>query len=333
MATIGLFSLFMFVGYIWLLVRAFKVSTGWGLGVMFLSPIAAIVFAVKHWESAKKPFALYLASLFLSVGLMTYKLVSSDLVQSTVQLSKDVEKGKVSQEEAGRVLGGKMADQTFDILEEFAETEGDKATLVLFRRYFDFQTNEMSGLEVATLIEDTEAHLGRGDLKPEQRQELIKMLNDLKTKQAVVLNTPTPSKKDDLQGEAVILGESGLPNLNPGQEATPVALPNVDNTPPVPGAIKIESSPAHPPLEGVIPDFVLQMQNPHVARDRDITFAEAKQHVGAQVILMNTNGKDVRCYLIGVSQQEIQCEKRMSAGTFSSTYKKSDISSLKLVSR
>jgi hypothetical protein len=57
-----LVSVVSLIGFVWLCVLAFKEHIGWGLAVFFLSPIAAIVFAIKHWENSKKPFLIYAGS-------------------------------------------------------------------------------------------------------------------------------------------------------------------------------------------------------------------------------------------------------------------------------
>ena len=67
METIGMVLLFvgfavMAVGGLWLLVVAFQQSVGWGLACMFI-PFVVIVFLVKFWDDAKKPFFIYLAGL------------------------------------------------------------------------------------------------------------------------------------------------------------------------------------------------------------------------------------------------------------------------------
>jgi hypothetical protein len=66
MGLIGLLwflvSIVSLVGFVWLCVVAFKEHVGWGLAVFFLSPIAAIVFAIKHWQESKKPFLVYAGS-------------------------------------------------------------------------------------------------------------------------------------------------------------------------------------------------------------------------------------------------------------------------------
>ena len=48
------------VGGIWLLVVAFKESIWWGLGSLLIGPVA-LVFAIVHWQVAKKPFLISLA--------------------------------------------------------------------------------------------------------------------------------------------------------------------------------------------------------------------------------------------------------------------------------
>ena len=45
------------VGGIWLLVVAFQESIGWGIGCL-LCGLVGIIFAIQHWEKAKKPFLI-----------------------------------------------------------------------------------------------------------------------------------------------------------------------------------------------------------------------------------------------------------------------------------
>lgn len=47
------------VGFIWLVVRAFKTRVWWGLAVLFLSPIGATIYAIKYWYEAKAPYLIY----------------------------------------------------------------------------------------------------------------------------------------------------------------------------------------------------------------------------------------------------------------------------------
>jgi hypothetical protein len=45
----------MLVGYIWMLVAAFRVSFGWFLGVLLIGIIGIPLFLLFHWEDAKRP--------------------------------------------------------------------------------------------------------------------------------------------------------------------------------------------------------------------------------------------------------------------------------------
>jgi hypothetical protein len=54
------------VGGIWLLVVAFKESVWWGLGSFFI-PFVGLIFAIMHWQVAKKPFLISLAGGVLCV--------------------------------------------------------------------------------------------------------------------------------------------------------------------------------------------------------------------------------------------------------------------------
>lgn len=61
-----LLSLVSFAATIWLAVVAFRKSVLWGLGTLFV-PFCALVFAALHWQEAKKPFLVGMASGFASV--------------------------------------------------------------------------------------------------------------------------------------------------------------------------------------------------------------------------------------------------------------------------
>jgi hypothetical protein len=43
------------VGWIWLVVVAFKTGVWWGLGTLFI-PLVGLIFAIMHWSEAKVPF-------------------------------------------------------------------------------------------------------------------------------------------------------------------------------------------------------------------------------------------------------------------------------------
>lgn len=48
-----------FIGWFWILVRAFRHSTRWGLWILVFPPLA-VVFSLRHWTIARIPFLLLL---------------------------------------------------------------------------------------------------------------------------------------------------------------------------------------------------------------------------------------------------------------------------------
>ena len=66
-----------FIGSVMFLVKAFRVSVAWGLGVLFLAPIG-LVFLVKNWQESKVSFLLQLGgAALLVVGVLVGSPVST----------------------------------------------------------------------------------------------------------------------------------------------------------------------------------------------------------------------------------------------------------------
>jgi hypothetical protein len=80
----GAGGLLLTIGQIWLLVRAFQVGLGWGLAVFFL-PLANLVFTVKHWAFAKRPFLTGLVGVVLIlVGLAVTMIAAARSVAAPI---------------------------------------------------------------------------------------------------------------------------------------------------------------------------------------------------------------------------------------------------------
>ena len=60
------------ISLIWLVGRAFSKHAAWGLGVLFLSPFAAVMFGIRYWRDEKKPFLVYVATFTVAVSLGLY---------------------------------------------------------------------------------------------------------------------------------------------------------------------------------------------------------------------------------------------------------------------
>ena len=60
-------SLLMLLGSVMFLIKAFRVSVAWGVGVLLLAPVG-IVFLVKNWRESRTSFLMQLGGLALFVA-------------------------------------------------------------------------------------------------------------------------------------------------------------------------------------------------------------------------------------------------------------------------
>src|SRR5436190_1189895 len=59
------------LGWLWLLVRAFRASVWWGLAVLVVPPLA-VVFLVRRPDRAASPVGMVLLGLMLAVGVLGF---------------------------------------------------------------------------------------------------------------------------------------------------------------------------------------------------------------------------------------------------------------------
>jgi ABC-type glycerol-3-phosphate transport system permease component len=71
LVLMGIGTIISLVGGIWLLVEAFKTSVWWGLGSLIV-PFVSLVFAIKYWGRASRPFLISIGGAVLTIigGLM-----------------------------------------------------------------------------------------------------------------------------------------------------------------------------------------------------------------------------------------------------------------------
>jgi hypothetical protein len=60
------------IGYLWLAIVAFKRSVLWGVLVLLLSPITAIVYSLLNWFEARKAFIVYMVAFVVCAGIGVY---------------------------------------------------------------------------------------------------------------------------------------------------------------------------------------------------------------------------------------------------------------------
>jgi hypothetical protein len=118
-----------FVGYVMLAIAAFKHSTQWGLLVVFLSPFTAVIFAIKNWDKAKKPFMLYAGSL---AGCLLLMVISFSALGGfeMMSLASRMEEGEVTDAEIVEFF-----DDQLDRVEKYGDlSEEDQQQMALMRQ-------------------------------------------------------------------------------------------------------------------------------------------------------------------------------------------------------
>jgi hypothetical protein len=108
------------VGFVWLCVAAFKQHVGWGLAVLFLSPFAAVFFAIRYWQESKRPFLVYMASFVLGMSLMVYTFAAVGGM-AAMAMAEQIENGQITAEQATAQMAEQM--QSSGMLSEEQEAE------------------------------------------------------------------------------------------------------------------------------------------------------------------------------------------------------------------
>jgi hypothetical protein len=75
------------ISLIWLVGRAFSKHAAWGLAVLLLSPLTAVMFGIRYWREEKGPFLVYVVtfSIAMTLGLYVFSVkVGWDVVRNTL---------------------------------------------------------------------------------------------------------------------------------------------------------------------------------------------------------------------------------------------------------
>ena len=74
---------------LWLGLNAAGKSMAWGIAVLLLSPVSAVIYGIRHWRDARYPLMAYSVSLACAIALGSYLLQASgtwQLVQTSMQM-------------------------------------------------------------------------------------------------------------------------------------------------------------------------------------------------------------------------------------------------------
>lgn len=326
------------VGYIWLVVRAFKTGIGWGLGVFLLSPLTAIIYALKYWDEAKKPFLVYMMPFVGIFGVLFYLFISSgnpNPLGTNLQTSNPTQQGAPL--EAGKI---EFMEKSLAFLEKFAQTEKDKQFLAVLRQYIHHMKSGSTDVERMALKQDLSKLLERPDLTEKQRQDLMKILQQLEQqeKTTTAMAPESAPQQNVTAGPAEKTETSAHPQAAKLQEAKPKVQPVSLNSDPKSSLSKNEAPPKQPEIAppqsqpkdtSNAPIASLQPKPPQ-SPYKTISARQAKNYIGSPVVLVGPNGIEQQCILAGVSGNVLRFEKHFNSGVFSFSYRTSEIKSLKV---
>jgi len=325
----------MFAGFLWLVVRAFSTSTGWGFAVFFLSPISAMIYAAKYWEEAKKPFLVYMGSVGAATIILTSMVTSwvdQELTDVSTQMENGTQQVKLTEEEK---LAIKLTEKTVDLTEKFATSEKDHQSIAVMRHFIEYQKSGKAEAKRTELRHSILELLKRPDLDDTQRQSLKEMLQELEEdgKTLIVKNSATDPQHNKVDSPKVKVAP--LENQQErSRDRQPVTAKS--RTSGADQAVKPAQTQRNATALGIHPteDHFNSDASPGPKEDdspfRIISPAQAKDYIGFQVDLVSHTGSNQTAYLIGVSGDSVEFEQRLSVGTFAFSYRQSEIKSLKI---
>jgi len=103
-AALVLFAIAM-LSYLWLMVEGFKQHVMWGIGIFFI-PLVSIVFAIMHWQKAKKPFLIYLLSSILMVVVLFEPMTA--VITESVEITQKVQRGEITEQQGQEMMQQRM---------------------------------------------------------------------------------------------------------------------------------------------------------------------------------------------------------------------------------
>jgi len=308
------------VGFVWLVVLAFRTRVWWGLGVLVLSPLAAMIYGVKYWGKAKIPFLIFTATLLIGIWMMVNVIRNIEAARSYAM--QQVEQQAPTQQEAvTEFLERRLA---LEQLKTSANSGREKdreaaavtmAVLQVTKAGFPEKRWEIARTNFAKF-------LGRSDLTRLERRDHQQTLELVEKLRQNITRGTAQQVEPDASPHARIASTQTDVSSN---MAKPVSLDTpkpVDATATTPPPLPQSQTPELTPS---------QTEPPPAAFPARIAVSQAGHYLGADVTLVEKDGEEQHGRLISVSHVMLQLQKRYPGGTITASYNISEIKSLALV--
>jgi hypothetical protein len=341
-----LLSLITILGHVWLSILAFKQSPMWGLSVFFFPPIAAMIFARRHWEIVKGPILVHVTVFCLCVGLAVFLADSSIGVQLSRAvtgpelLNLDVISPKPTHSEETlenlAMLGSMLEDMS-----QQSEHEAQTKFIRLISEYIHYTNAGFTDRSRRYILRNITELLLLPELKPEERIHLLKLKKDLEGEKVAGMTRVTVSPLEKVEqrvsltlNESLALKVSDIPRNPAAFQANSLVIPpkrakslnRVIYSP----AISLKKTSKDP---GMNPGEAMHRSMSDISSTKKISFWQAKQYIGSRITFLNLNDVEQSCFLTDVSKEVLECEKRFPTGQFSSQYTFSEVRFLKVYRR
>ncbi|MEJ2360026.1 MAG: hypothetical protein P8Z75_01165 [Gammaproteobacteria bacterium] len=293
------FSVLNLVGFLWLAIVAFKRGVVWGLLVLLLSPITAIVFSLVNWFEARKPFLLYISTFLLSFGTLIF-IYSQVGLGNMQQITEKMHKGELRPDQAFQLVSRAMQGSQGDL--------------------FAPQTKPVS--PAADRVPQPKKQATKTDAKLASTQ--AKPTDPVATTRQVSAARPL-AKADKPEAKAQAKPKtlaSAAPTQDPPASTQPSNSDPADDPP---------SEPV-PNINQVKPDPLVQKQK--VPSDKvTVSLSRVSHYIGRYFIITLKNGDKQRGLLRKVDRYSLVLDMKLYNGSFVYRVRKGDIRKIQMRKR
>jgi hypothetical protein len=200
-----IFWLIAMVTLIWLAIRAFKRNILWGLAVLLLSPLGALVFGIRHWNDEKKPLSAYFTSFGTALVLSLYVFTAWGgwgLVRTALKVHQGIQTQALDDRDAYAFMHANLR-----FIENASPDEYDRRKIEMMRKFINEHEQGMSNTSRNTLLDEVTELMRDRSLSKQQRNELeairIRLanagtINHHQPETVVTVETPQTNKQKPL---------------------------------------------------------------------------------------------------------------------------------------
>ena len=317
------------VGYLWLAIVAFKRSVPWGLLVLLLSPITAIVYSLMHWFEARKAFIVYIISFVLCAGSAVF--IYGDVgVGNMQQIAARVHRGELAPAKAYELIAKALAHPGSTDLFAVAPTPAD-ASLV------QANTDPASPLPAETAAAQAKEPLASADATGKAKAEsakppLPKPVTSIPDIPDTVVAADQSAKSDKTNVKPETKGKVEKPEAaKPKKVEKPKAEAKEDK--PGAEAKKAKPQPKIPSINQVPPDPLAQKPKKPEPNTVRVRMAKLPHYIGHYFILELKNGSEQRGLLRKVGTYHLILDRKLYGGNFQYKIRKSQVKTIHMLTR